>query len=151
MLVNHKLLIALVEHFHLEMNIFHLPQGEMIVTPEDIYRILHIPFHGLRVVYDTVPRVGIEALCSIFHQGLIMGWAITWDKLFHTYDPTHKLASVLAIFISCFLVPDRGQHGLECGWGQMLQTMLDTLERFGWGQCMLVHMFYEMHEIVYHE
>ena len=65
-LVNHRLLTALVEHFHLETNTFHLPLGEMTITPEDIYKILCIPYHGLRVVYDTVLRVGTEALLAIF-------------------------------------------------------------------------------------
>jgi hypothetical protein len=51
--VNHGLLTALVEGFHSEMNTFHLPQGEMMVTPEDVYQILRVPFHGLRVEYDT--------------------------------------------------------------------------------------------------
>ena len=80
----------------------------------------------------------------------MIGLAITWDELVHTYRPMHRLASVLAIFISFFLMPNRGQHILECGWGVMLQRMLDSPEWFGWGQCMLTHMFYEMHEIVYH-
>ena len=53
--VNHSLLTALVERFHLEMNTFHLPVGEMTITPEDIWRILRIPFHSAPVVYDTVP------------------------------------------------------------------------------------------------
>lgn len=66
LLVNHGLLIAFVEHFHSKTNTFHLPQEEMTVTPEDIYRILRIPFHGPRVSYDIVPREGIVALCTIF-------------------------------------------------------------------------------------
>ena len=53
--VNHGLLGALVECFHLEINTFHLPPGEVTVTPEDVYRILRIPFHGLRVEYDRCP------------------------------------------------------------------------------------------------
>lgn len=36
LLVNHGLLTALVECFHSEMNTFHLPQGEMTMTPKDI-------------------------------------------------------------------------------------------------------------------
>ena len=64
-LVNHNLLTALVEHFHSKTNTFHLPQGET-VTPKDIYRILYIPFHRPRVVYDMVLRVGTEALRAIF-------------------------------------------------------------------------------------
>ena len=35
-IVNHSLLTALVERFHSETNTFHLPMGEMTVTPEDI-------------------------------------------------------------------------------------------------------------------
>ena len=69
----------------------------------------------------------------------------------HTYGPTHRLASVLAIFLSYFLCPDRGQHGLEYGWGVMLQRMIEALEIFGWGQCMLAHLFHEIHEVVFHE
>ena len=31
----------------------------------------------------------------------------------------------------------------------MLQRMLDELIHYGWGQCMLAHMYHEMHEIAY--
>lgn len=51
--VNHSLLTALVKCFHSEVNTFHLPQGEMTVMPEDIYRILWVLFHGTKVEYDT--------------------------------------------------------------------------------------------------
>ena len=150
-MVNHGLLTALVEHFHSEMNTFHLPMGEMTITPEDIWQILRIPFHGARVVYDTTPRAGIATLSTVFGRELQRGRAISWDELMHTYGPTHRLASVLAIFLSYFLCPNRGQHGLECSWGVMLQQMVDAPEIFGWGQCMLAHMFHEMHELVFHE
>ena len=74
--VNHDLLTALVEHFHSETNTFHLPQGEMTVTPEDVYRILRVPFHGPRVEYDTQSRVGAAALRTLFQDDTIMGRAI---------------------------------------------------------------------------
>ena len=113
-MVNHGLLTALVERFHSEMNTFHLPMGEMTITPEDIRRILMIPFHGARVVYDTVPRAGTTALSAVFGRDLQRGRAISWDELMHTYGPTHRLASMLVIFLSCFLCPNREQHSLEC-------------------------------------
>lgn len=53
--VNHNLLTALVKHFHFEHNTFHLPIGEMMITPEEIYRILRIPFTGEKVDYDLTP------------------------------------------------------------------------------------------------
>lgn len=34
--------------------------------------------------------------------------------------------------------------------GVVLHQMLDALEIFRWGKCMLAHMFHEMHEIVFH-
>lgn len=51
--VNHEMLTALVKHFHSEHNTFHLPVGEMTITPEDVYRILRIPFAGDKVDYDS--------------------------------------------------------------------------------------------------
>lgn len=37
------------------------------MTPEDIYRILWVPFHGARVEYDTQPWEGtIGPLRTIF-------------------------------------------------------------------------------------
>ena len=106
---------SFVERFHLETNTFHLPMDEMTIMPEDIWRILRIPFHGAKVIYDTVPRAGMAALSTVFGQELQRGRAISWDELMHTYELTHWLASVLVIFLRCFLCPDRGQHGLECG------------------------------------
>ena len=103
------------------------------------------------MVYDTVPRVRTKALWTISQRDLVIGEAITWDELIHTYGPTHRLALVLAIFISYFLVLDKGQYRLQCGWGVMLQWMLDALERFRWGECILAHMYHEMHKIVYHK
>ena len=61
------------------------------------------------------------------------------------YGQSHRLAVVLGYF----LMPDRGQHGLECDWGRMLQRILDEPIHYGWGQCMLAHMYHEMHEIAY--
>ena len=53
--VNHGLLGALVERFHSKTNTFHLPPGEVTVIVKDVYRILWIPFHGMRVEYDRRP------------------------------------------------------------------------------------------------
>lgn len=70
--------------------------------------------------------------------------------MINRYGRAHRLAVVLGIFLSCYLVPNMGQHGLECGWGHMLQRMLDRpVTRFRWGECMLAQMYHEMHEVVY--
>lgn len=52
--INKGLLTALVERWHSDHNTFHLPTGEMTVTPEDVYCILRIPVMGEIVVYDKI-------------------------------------------------------------------------------------------------
>lgn len=61
---NMGLLTALAERWHSETCAFHLPMGEMTVTLEDVYRILHIPIDGDLIPYD---RDGDrEALRQVF-------------------------------------------------------------------------------------
>lgn len=50
--MNHGLITALAERWHSETCTFHLAQGEMTVTLEDVWRILRIPIRGELVTYD---------------------------------------------------------------------------------------------------
>lgn len=49
---NRGLLIALAERWHNEHNKFHLPNGEISVTLEDVYKIVCISVIGEFVQYD---------------------------------------------------------------------------------------------------
>ena len=80
-----------------------------------------------------------------------MGRAIPWEELIRRHGPTHRLLVVLVVFLGYYLMLDHGQHRLECGWGHMLEKILQQPAQFGWGQCFLAHMYHEMHEIVYQE
>ncbi|GLJ26386.1 hypothetical protein SUGI_0508570 [Cryptomeria japonica] len=51
---NHVLMIALAEWWHNKTCTFHLDMGEMTMTLEDVWRILHIPIRGDLVTYDQV-------------------------------------------------------------------------------------------------
>lgn len=84
--VNHGMLNALVERFHSEHNTFHLPVGEMTITPEDIYRILRIMFVGDKIDYDSAQHPGILALRCIFHDEDILEHAMTWDVMMVKYN-----------------------------------------------------------------
>lgn len=67
------------------------------------------------------------------------------------YGEQYPLACVLAGMISCFVMSDRGQQGFICGWGRMLERLLTHPMRLGWGSYLLMHMYHEMHEIMYWE
>ena len=45
--VDHALITALVECWHSEMHMFHLPHGEMDITLQDIEVMLGVPVNGL--------------------------------------------------------------------------------------------------------
>ncbi|XP_059068551.1 protein MAINTENANCE OF MERISTEMS-like [Cryptomeria japonica] len=147
--VNHGLLSAIVERFHPEHNTFHLPTEEMTITPEDVYRILRIPFAGGGIDYDSSPQRGITELRRVFHDDTLIVGSITWDDMLSRYGAQFSVACVLAGIIGCFVMPDRGQQGFLCGWGRMLDMLVTRPRRLGWGSYLLAHMYHEMHEIAY--
>lgn len=59
---NGALLTALAKRWHSEHNTFHLSTREIIVTPKDVYQILHIPITAKLVTYDVEKHGGTEEL-----------------------------------------------------------------------------------------
>lgn len=106
--VNHGMLTVLVECFHSEHNNFHLPVGEMMITPEDVDGILRILFAGDKVDYDSTQRLSVLALRWIFHDETILECTTTWDDLMSRYGEQYALACILVGIIGCFVIPDRG-------------------------------------------
>ena len=51
--INNAMVTALVERWHPETSSFHLPVGEMTVTLDDVYCLLHIPIQGIMLDFDT--------------------------------------------------------------------------------------------------
>ncbi|GLJ24294.1 hypothetical protein SUGI_0463500 [Cryptomeria japonica] len=141
------LLTTLAERWHSETCTFHLPMGEMIVTLEDVYRILRIPIDGELIPYD---RDGDrEALRRVnWDLGLEMrARHVAWDTIRTT---RLALPVVLGGVISGFLCPDRATRGLAVGWGSTLETLVTRHTRYAWGPCMLAHSYYELHQFIYH-
>lgn len=106
--IKSRLLTALAERWHNKTYSFHLLMGEMSITLEDIWRILHIPIIGELVTYDIT--MGDAALRRIFvapdlevHDGLVR-----WDL----YE---SLPVVLTGIVGGLLCPDRRLHGLSVG------------------------------------
>lgn len=96
-IINWGLLTALAESWHSDTNTFNLAISEVIVTPEDCYRILQIPVIGELLPYEQMEEDGIEALCRIFHDDHICGYEIPWQEFIDfDYAP---LPSVLASFV----------------------------------------------------
>lgn len=72
---------------------------------------------------------------------------MAWDTMKHT---RLVLPTVLVGVISGFLCLDRVTQGLVVEWGRTLETLVTEHTRFAWGQCLLAHLYYELHQFVYH-
>ena len=51
--VTHAMARALCERWHTETSSFHLPVGEMTITLDDVYNLLHIPIQGRMLDHDA--------------------------------------------------------------------------------------------------
>lgn len=76
--INRDLLTTLAERWHSEHNTFHLPTGEITVTPEDVYLILRILVIGHIVYYDLYEQGDTDAVRRVFHDDQICGYDIPW-------------------------------------------------------------------------
>jgi len=52
--VTHAMIRALCERWHTETSSFHLPVGEMTITLDDVYNLLHIPIQGHMLDHDAI-------------------------------------------------------------------------------------------------
>jgi len=52
--VTYAMIRALCERWHTETSSFHLPVGEMTITLDDVYNLLHLPIQGRMLDHDAV-------------------------------------------------------------------------------------------------
>nr|ABN06110.1 IMP dehydrogenase/GMP reductase, related [Medicago truncatula] len=52
--VTNAMVHALCERWHMEISSFHLPVGEMTITFDDVYNLLHLPIQGRMLDHDVV-------------------------------------------------------------------------------------------------
>jgi hypothetical protein len=62
--LDHGMLATLVERWHREINSFHMPSGEMIVTLDIVHCLLHLPIQGRMLNYKVIPTKteGVELM-----------------------------------------------------------------------------------------
>jgi len=52
--VTHAMARALCERWHTETSSFHLPVGEMTITLDDVYNLLHLSIQGRMLDHDAI-------------------------------------------------------------------------------------------------
>ncbi|GLJ53604.1 hypothetical protein SUGI_1143530 [Cryptomeria japonica] len=124
--MNHEMIMVLVERWHNKMCTFHLAQGEMTVTLEDVWHILCIPIRRELVTYDR--SWGTLVVQRFFDEDVFIDdGSIAWEEIATLYEP---LPVVVSGIVGGLLCPDRRSHGLAVGWGQVIEMMIIEGTRF---------------------
>jgi len=87
--VTHVMVRALCERWHTETSSFHLPVGEMTITLDDMYNLLHIPIQGCMLDHDEV----MDRDCGIDLMSRLLGMsdaAARAESAGHISYPTLK-------------------------------------------------------------
>ncbi|KAH9313562.1 hypothetical protein KI387_022189, partial [Taxus chinensis] len=97
---NHAMLQALIERWNLEKNTFYLPTGEMIVTLEDVFHILRLPFTG-KPGYQALPSTARGAITAVFgpyaRDLTQRGLSFTYGIMYAAHLEETRLAVILMI------------------------------------------------------
>lgn len=133
----------MAKQWHQDHNTFHFLMGEIIVTPKDVYRIFQILTIGDLVYYDQI-NDGV-AFQDLFKNDSIDDDNVSQFQILQ-YD---ALPAMLVGLIGGFLLPDHRGRWCPVGWGQPIQEMIDEPQRFAWGSYILVHLYHDLHQVVY--
>ncbi|KAH9300104.1 hypothetical protein KI387_011687, partial [Taxus chinensis] len=149
-ILDHGLLTALAERWHSESQCFRLPTGEMTVTIEDVWRILRVPMMGTLIEYSADAGL-IRAACSaLFDVDDIPHDGMTIALHECISDPTlHRGPLYIMSLISGFLLTDKTGTSFPRGLLPLVHGIFSG-ERYCWGQCILAHLYWDLHLITYH-
>lgn len=144
---NRGLLTTLLERWHSEHNIFHLPTGEISMTLKDVQRILHILMTGELVQYDYQDLGGTKACRVVFSDEIIDIGEIRWEDMIMYYK---TLLVILGGLMCGFIYPNIRSQGFV-GWDGILQSMMQHQTFYAWGVCTFSHLYHDLHHVVHDE
>ncbi|XP_061362226.1 ATP-dependent Clp protease ATP-binding subunit ClpA homolog, chloroplastic-like [Gastrolobium bilobum] len=155
--IDAPLISALVERWRLETHTFHMTQGEMTITLQDVAGILGLPTDGFVVTGSTSedwPAVfadvfGAIPLASEFHHSGDLCISFL-DRLYtrwtdHVGDHDREIyftKAHIARMLGCWLLADKsGGSNISCRLVPLLGGGFDEIGRFSWGYAVLAHLF----------
>jgi len=92
------LILGFVERWHLENNTFHLPIGEMTISLDDVWSLLHLP---ITRKFCSIENLEYEDSFEILTSLLGVDRAITYDELNQSQGGQVKLSWLRELYDSC--------------------------------------------------
>ncbi|XP_061340206.1 protein MAIN-LIKE 2-like [Gastrolobium bilobum] len=161
--IDAPLISALVERWRPETHTFHMTQGEMTITLQDVAGILGLPTDGIVVTGSTNedwPAVsaavfGAAPQANEFHHSGDLRISFL-DRLYarwtdHAGDHDHEIyftKAHIARMLGCWLLADKsGGSNIGCRLVPLLGGGFDEIGRFSWGSAVLAHLFRNLCEL----
>ncbi|XP_061352914.1 protein MAIN-LIKE 2-like [Gastrolobium bilobum] len=162
--IDASLISALVERWRPETHTFHMTQGEMTITLQDVADILGLPTDGIVVVGSTNedwPVVCAAAFGAVpeaneFHHSGDLRISFL-DRLYtrwtdHAGDHDREIyftRAHIAHMLGCWLLADKsGGSNIGCQLVPLLVGRFDEIGRFSWGFAVLAHLFRNLCECI---
>ncbi|GLJ50105.1 hypothetical protein SUGI_1065780 [Cryptomeria japonica] len=147
------MLMALMERWDPDTCTFHLLVGELMVTLEDVYRILHLPIRGATVTYATDRSAEDHQREQVYCIGRVMPSEtrgrimVSW--LLHPTGEVPLLRRLMIAIIALAVYPNgRGTH-MHGGLTWCIKAMERHRRVYAWGRSMLAHLYHDLEEYVF--
>ena len=92
------LILGFVERWHPETNTFHLPIGEMTITLDDVWSLLHLPIIGQ---FCSIENLEYENSVEILITLLVVDRVMACDELNQSQDGQVRLSWLRELYDSC--------------------------------------------------
>ncbi|XP_061373182.1 serine/threonine-protein phosphatase 7 long form homolog [Gastrolobium bilobum] len=155
--IDTPLISALVERWRPETHTFHMTQGEMTVTLQDVAGILGLPTDGQAVtgstaldwvdmcqqVFGTAPVTGTDIHGGDLRISYLDKIYADWFTVAHNPEEVRRYtkAHILRL-LGSWLVCDRsGGSKIACRYVPLLAGDFTDIGRYSWGSAVLAHLF----------
>ncbi|CAN0847351.1 Protein MAIN-LIKE 1 [Linum grandiflorum] len=141
---DHTLLVAFIERWKPDTNIFHMPFGKMTITLHDIFHILRIPIKENPFIWKSGPDAYHEKTSKI----LDVSKTVVMDEFYYAGDGKVPTATFEAqIYLFCLLgytlFSDTSGSRTKVGIIGGLTDVRLVAEK-AWGAAALAHMYREL-------
>ncbi|XP_061339927.1 serine/threonine-protein phosphatase 7 long form homolog [Gastrolobium bilobum] len=147
--INPMLISALVKWWRLETHTFHMTQGEITITLQDVAAILGLPTDGRVDVFghalvEVELPFGDVKLSYLDRLYLYWGAAAAHHEQVKFFTKVH-IARMLGSWLLC----DRSVGSVvACRYIELLAGDFGEIRQYSWGSAVLAHLFRELCELI---
>lgn len=156
-MIDKGLISAFVERWHRDTNSFHLPIGEMTITMDDVWSLLHIPITGAFFTFTVFDRdQAAIVLSELLGVSISFAWTefrvtnashVRFSWLLDLYNQrcgekrwVEAARAFLFCLVGCTLFTDKSANGVDVAYLECFRD-LDSCGGYAWGTAALAYLY----------